>query len=86
MLGAHGALLSDERLPLAVTDFRETTHIEGRVLGHGQEEYSDRIYLMIEGVEGKSTFPVPDRRNPECTTARTVARELVCADREARIW
>ena len=39
-----------------MTDFRETTHIEGRVLGHGQEEYSDRIYLMIEGVEGKVHF------------------------------
>ena len=56
VLAAHGALLSDERLPLAVTDFRETTHIEGRVLGHGQEEYSDRIYLMIEGMEGKGHF------------------------------
>ena len=26
------------------------------MLGHGQEEYSDRIYLMIEGVEGKVHF------------------------------
>jgi len=50
---AHGALLSDERLPLTVTDFREMTHIEGRVLAHGQEEYSDRMYLIIEGVDGK---------------------------------
>jgi type IV secretory pathway VirD2 relaxase len=56
VLAAHGALLSDERLPLAVTDFREITHIEGRVLGHGQEEYSDRMYLIIEGVDGKVHF------------------------------
>jgi len=56
VLAAHGALLSDERLPLAVTDFREMTHIEGRVLGHGQEEYSDRMYLVIEGVDGKVHF------------------------------
>ncbi len=56
VLAAHGALLSDERLPLAVTDFREMTRIEGRVLAHGQEEYSDRMYLMIEGVDGKVHF------------------------------
>ncbi len=56
VLGAHGALLSDERLPLAVTDFRHLTHIEGRVLAHGQEEYSDRMYVMIEGVDGKVHF------------------------------
>src|SRR6266704_2139416 len=56
VLGAHGALLSDERLPLVVTDFRDLTHVEGRVLAHGQEEYSDRMYLMIEGVDGKVHF------------------------------
>src|SRR6266542_3023102 len=56
VLAAHGALLSDERLPLAMTDFRELTHLEGRVLAHGQEEYSDRMYLMIEGVDGKVHF------------------------------
>ena len=55
-LAAHGALLSDERLPMAVTDFRDLTHIEGRVLGHGQEEYRDRMYVMIEGVDGKVHF------------------------------
>jgi type IV secretory pathway VirD2 relaxase len=56
VLAAHGALLSDERLPLAMTDFRELTHLEGRVLAHGQEEYSNRMYLMIEGVDGKVHF------------------------------
>ncbi len=56
MLAAHGALLSDERIPLVVTDLREMTHIEGRVLGHGQEKYGDRMYVMIEGVDGKVHF------------------------------
>ena len=56
VLAAHGALLSDERLPLAVTDFREVTHTEGRVLAHGQEESSNRMYLIIEGVDGKVHF------------------------------
>src|SRR6266496_5608658 len=56
VLAAHGALLSDERLHLVVTDFRDFTHIEGRVLAHGQEEYGDRMYVMIEGVDGRVHF------------------------------
>ncbi len=56
VLAAHGALLSDKRLPLAMTDFRQLTHLEGRVLAHGQDEYSGRMYLMMEGVDGKVHF------------------------------
>src|SRR6266700_2462888 len=56
VLAAHGALLSDERLPLAMTDFRKWTHLQGRVLAHGQDEYSGRMYLMMEGVDGKVHF------------------------------
>jgi type IV secretory pathway VirD2 relaxase len=56
VLAAHGALLSDERLPLAMTDFRELTHLEGRVLAHGQDDHSGRMYLMMEGVDGKVHF------------------------------
>ena len=53
VLASHGALLSDERLPLEVTSFRELNRVEGRVVAHGQEEGTDRAYLMIEGVDGK---------------------------------
>jgi type IV secretory pathway VirD2 relaxase len=56
VLAAHGTLLSDERLPFRVTNFRDITYLEGRVLAHGQEGYSDRMYLMIEGVDGKVHF------------------------------
>jgi len=56
VLAAHGALLSDGRLPFTVTSFRDITHLQGRVLAHGQEEYSDRMYLIIEGVDGKVHF------------------------------
>jgi len=34
-LAAHGALMSDDRLPLVVLDFRELTTMEGRILVHG---------------------------------------------------
>ena len=53
MLARHGALLSDERLPLEFVCFRQLTHVEGRVVAHGQEEDTDRMYLMVEGVDGK---------------------------------
>ena len=39
-----------------MTDFRELTHLEGRVLAHGQEEFSGRMYVILEGVDGKVHF------------------------------
>jgi hypothetical protein len=38
MIASHGALLSDERLPLVVLDMRKLRALEGRVLAHGEEE------------------------------------------------
>ena len=52
-LAAHGALMSDERLPLAVLDFRQLTTLEGRILVHGEEESSGRSYLMLEGMDAR---------------------------------
>ncbi len=56
MLAAHGALLSDERLPLAVLDMRKLKALDGRVLGHGEEEAgkgAGRHYLLLEGTDSK---------------------------------
>ena len=54
VLASHGALLSDNRLPLEVTCFRDITRlVEGRVVAHGQVEGADLTYLMIEGEYGK---------------------------------
>jgi hypothetical protein len=55
-LAAHGALVSDERLPIEVLDLRQITSVEGRVLVHGQEEQSGRSYLMLEGTDAKVYF------------------------------
>jgi len=55
-LAAHGALVSDERLPMEVLDLRHVTSVEGRVLVHGQEEQSGRSYLMLEGTDAKAYF------------------------------
>jgi len=56
MLHAHGVLLSDERLPLVVTDHRKLNSLEGRVLVHGEEENgrdAGRSYLLLEGTDAR---------------------------------
>ncbi len=52
-LAAHGALMSDERLRVVVTDLRDVTALEGRILVHGEEESSGRTYLMLEGTDAR---------------------------------
>jgi type IV secretory pathway VirD2 relaxase len=56
MLAAHGALLSDERLPFSVLDLRKLKVVEGRVLAHGEEESgrgAGRHYALIEGTDAQ---------------------------------
>jgi type IV secretory pathway VirD2 relaxase len=53
MLAAHGVLVSDERLPIAVMDWEKSNFVEGRILVHAQNESSGRSYLMLEGTDAK---------------------------------
>src|SRR5262250_839749 len=53
MLAAHGALLSDPRLPLEITNIRNLKTLDGRVLLHAEEEASGRRYLLLEGTDAK---------------------------------
>ncbi len=56
MLATHGVLMSDERLPLAVLDFRRLTTLEGRILVHGEEDTGRQVgrsYFMLEGTDGQ---------------------------------
>jgi len=56
MMHAHGALLSDERLPMVVTDARKLNAVDGRVLLHGEEENgrdAGRSYLLLEGTDAR---------------------------------
>jgi hypothetical protein len=52
-LAAHGALMSDERLPVEVLDLTLAASVEGWVLVHGQDEQTGRNYLMLEGTDAK---------------------------------
>src|SRR6185437_833877 len=66
-LAAHGALMSDERLPIEVLDPQQITSVEGRVLVHGQDEQTGRNYLMVEGTDAKIHFI---QYTPEIAEAR----------------
>ena len=55
-LSAHRALVSDHRLPLIVTEPRSIKHLQGRVLGHGEDETGKnfgRHYMLLEGTDSK---------------------------------
>src|SRR5882672_2441028 len=53
MLAAHGALLSDKRLPLQVTALRQLQRVEGRVLLHTEDEQTGKRYMLVEGTDAK---------------------------------
>jgi hypothetical protein len=53
MLAAHGALLSDKRLPLQVTTLRQLQCVAGRVLLHTEDEQTGKRYMLVEGTDAK---------------------------------
>jgi len=53
MLAAHGALLSDKRLPLQVTNLRQLQRVQGRVLLHTEDEQTGKRYMLVEGTDAK---------------------------------
>lgn len=56
-LAAHAEMLSDPRLPLVVMNARDISELEGRVLGHGEDESTGRTYLLLlEGTDAKVHF------------------------------
>jgi len=70
-LAAHGVLMSDERLPLSVLDFRRLTTLEGRILVHGEEDtglQAGRSYFMLEGTDGQVHYVY---YTPELEVARS---------------
>jgi hypothetical protein len=55
-LAAHAAILSDPRLPTCLTDIRKIQSLEGRVLGHAEDEATGRTYMLLEGTDHKLLF------------------------------
>jgi type IV secretory pathway VirD2 relaxase len=55
-LASSAVTVSDPRLPLHVTRPEEISDLEGRVLGHGEEESTARNYLLLEGTDARVHF------------------------------
>jgi hypothetical protein len=73
-LSAHGAMLSDPRLQIAVLDPRKLSSVEGRVLAHGEEESGNaagRHYMLLEGTDAMVHLIY---HTPEMEDARSIGR------------
>ncbi len=57
MLAAHGAVLSDTRLQIEVSDWRSFRMLEGRIVLHGEDETAHaagKKYLLVEGIDARA--------------------------------
>lgn len=61
-LAAHGAMISDTRLPLKVTNLRDVRALFGRVLVHGEEEMTGRAYMLLEGTDAGVHYILHDEQ------------------------
>jgi len=59
-VAAHGATISDPRLPFKVTDLRDVRELSGRVLVHGEEDVSGRQYMLLEGADASVHYLLHD--------------------------
>ena len=55
-LFAQGALVSDQRLPIEVLDWRHLKSVDGRVLMHGEDEQSGKRFMMLEATSAKVLY------------------------------
>jgi type IV secretory pathway VirD2 relaxase len=56
-LAQYGTLLSDTRLPIRLTDAKQLQQpLEGRVLGHVEDERTGRAYMILEGTDQNVHF------------------------------
>jgi hypothetical protein len=68
-LFAHGESISDRRLPIQAIDWRQTPSVEGRVLVHGEQEHTDKRFLMLESTSAR-VFYIPYTREMDDVRAR----------------
>jgi hypothetical protein len=62
----HGAPGSDPNLPFSAS--KSWRHLEGRVLVHGEDDFSGKPYLILEGTDAKLHYV--DASNIDIQTAR----------------
>jgi hypothetical protein len=53
IIAEHGVLASDARMQFEVLKLRALMEVEGRILVHGQNEFSGSNYMLLESIDGK---------------------------------
>jgi hypothetical protein len=66
ILRDHGAAVSDPNLPFSAE--KSWRHLEGRTLVHGEDDFSGKPYLILEGTDAKVHYV--DASNVDIQTAR----------------
>ena len=79
MLAAHGALMSDERLPIEPVQWHQTSLIQGRVLVHGEDDSTGRNYLMREGTDRNISLRPLHAGDRAGSERRPTSDEFVCS-------
>src|SRR5439155_6637708 len=56
-LARYSIMLSDSRLPVRLTDAKQLNEsLEGRVIGHVEDERTGRAYMILEGTDHNVHF------------------------------
>jgi hypothetical protein len=84
ILRDHGAAVSDPGLPFSAA--KSWRHLEGRILVHGEDEFSGKPYLILEGTDAKLHYV--EASNLDIQTARCAGQlkvnSFVRLDRRGR--
>ncbi len=83
MLARHMTAASSTNLPVVSAQWRDVQALQGRVLGHGEMEGSEKRYMLLEGIDG-TLYYLPHRKDTEELRAQRHLRknEFVTLKRE----
>ncbi len=83
MLARHMTAASSTTLPVMSVQWKDIKTLQGRVLGHGEIEGSDKRYMLFEGIDG-TLYHLPHRKDTEELRAQRHLRknEFVTLKRE----
>ena len=82
MMARHMEAASDVNLPVVFTQWKDIELLQGRVLGHGEEEGSGKRYLLLEGTDGR-VYHLPQSKTVETLRSQNKLRigELLSMER-----
>ena len=83
MLARHMTAASSTTLPVVSAQWKDIKTLQGRVLGHGEMEGSEKRYMLFEGIDG-TLYHLPHRKDTEELRAQRHLRknEFVTLKRE----